>query len=171
MVGHDQHRRHRVRPHLRGARRADDAGSGVLLRWPRAPQELPGDHDAVVHLDGRRDHDLGVLRLLARLLGRRRRASSATSTGRCSTTSAICPARGRRPSRRRRTSSTRRCSPSSPRRSSPAPSPTASSSRATSGSSCSGASSSTSRSCTGSGAAAGSRSTACLTGPAAPSCT
>ena len=55
----------------------------------------------------------------------------------------------------RRTSCTRRCSPSSPRRSSPARSPTGSSSRATSGFWCSGASSSTSRSCTGSGAAAG----------------
>ena len=31
----------------------------------------------IVHLDGRRHHDLGVLRLLARLLGRRRAASSA----------------------------------------------------------------------------------------------
>ncbi len=50
---------HCVRPHVGGARRADDPRPRVLLRRPRPPQELPGDHDAELHQHGRRDVHLG----------------------------------------------------------------------------------------------------------------
>ena len=69
----DQHRGHCLRSHQRRPGDGHDARACVLLRRPRPSQELPGDHDAELHLDGRRDRRLGGRRLLAGLLRGQRR--------------------------------------------------------------------------------------------------
>src|SRR5438128_691921 len=67
----DQRRRYRVRARQRRPGGPDDPGARLLLRRPRAQEELPGDHDAELHLDGDRDPVLGAGGFLPRVSGRR----------------------------------------------------------------------------------------------------
>src|SRR6266542_6507696 len=69
----DRYGRHGVRPRERRVGHGHDAWACVLLRRIGSTEELPGDHDAELHLDGSGDHHLGAGRILPGLLRERRR--------------------------------------------------------------------------------------------------
>ena len=58
--GEHQHWRHRLDDRQHCVGHVDDPGAGLLLRWPRASQERPFHHDAVLHAGGGDQHPVGV---------------------------------------------------------------------------------------------------------------